>query len=52
MSELGNFENYYYDVHSIDETNYSKIYRAVKKENNQSICLKVFDKKKIKIRRF
>ena len=49
MSELGQFENNYSEIYIKDETNFSRIYRCINNENRKNVCLKVIDKKKLKI---
>ena len=49
MLELGKFENNYREIYLKDETNFSRIYRCINKENGKNVCLKVIEKKKLKI---
>ena len=49
MSELGQFENNYSEIYIKDETNFSRIYRCINNESRKNVCLKVIDKKKLKI---
>ena len=47
MELLGEFKDNYKELISIDETNYSKIYKAFK-EDNEYVCLKIIEKNSLK----